>query len=149
MVSKYLCLILITDLLSFGKVIYRSFFSTKVKSILEKNEEELSQAVRCRDTALKESQKLKEDLEALEDRENKKVRHWSFLNICYLGVVLMKSFLSHTHFLLSLVRMTSDQRRIFSKEKNHFKKSFKISSLNIHNLTPNFFSTSCLKIIKS
>ncbi|XP_032968295.1 coiled-coil domain-containing protein 150 isoform X2 [Rhinolophus ferrumequinum] len=44
-----------------------------VKSILEKNEEELSQAVRCRDTALKESQKLKEDLEALEDRENKKV----------------------------------------------------------------------------
>ncbi|XP_032968294.1 coiled-coil domain-containing protein 150 isoform X1 [Rhinolophus ferrumequinum] len=46
---------------------------TQVKSILEKNEEELSQAVRCRDTALKESQKLKEDLEALEDRENKKV----------------------------------------------------------------------------
>ncbi|XP_045054429.2 coiled-coil domain-containing protein 150 isoform X1 [Desmodus rotundus] len=46
---------------------------TQVKSILEKNEEELSQAVKCRDAALKESQKLKGDLEALEDRENKKV----------------------------------------------------------------------------
>ncbi|XP_039700242.1 coiled-coil domain-containing protein 150 isoform X4 [Pteropus medius] len=44
-----------------------------VKSILEKNEEELSRAVKCRDAALKESQKLKGDLEALEDRENKKV----------------------------------------------------------------------------
>ncbi|XP_039104901.1 coiled-coil domain-containing protein 150 isoform X7 [Hyaena hyaena] len=44
-----------------------------VKSILEKNEEELSQAVKCRDAALIESQKLKGDLEALEDRENKKV----------------------------------------------------------------------------
>ncbi|XP_023391711.1 coiled-coil domain-containing protein 150 isoform X7 [Pteropus vampyrus] len=46
---------------------------TQVKSILEKNEEELSRAVKCRDAALKESQKLKGDLEALEDRENKKV----------------------------------------------------------------------------
>ncbi|XP_036092317.1 coiled-coil domain-containing protein 150 isoform X3 [Rousettus aegyptiacus] len=46
---------------------------SQVKSILEKNEEELSQAVKCRDAALKESQKLKGDLEALEDRENKKV----------------------------------------------------------------------------
>ncbi|XP_047728286.1 coiled-coil domain-containing protein 150 isoform X2 [Prionailurus viverrinus] len=45
----------------------------QVKSILEKNEEELSQAVKCRDAALKESQKLKGDLEALEDRESKKV----------------------------------------------------------------------------
>ncbi|XP_039700248.1 coiled-coil domain-containing protein 150 isoform X8 [Pteropus medius] len=45
----------------------------QVKSILEKNEEELSRAVKCRDAALKESQKLKGDLEALEDRENKKV----------------------------------------------------------------------------
>ncbi|XP_012581477.1 PREDICTED: coiled-coil domain-containing protein 150 [Condylura cristata] len=45
----------------------------QVKSILEKNEEELSQTVKCRDAALKESQKLKGDLEALEDRENKKV----------------------------------------------------------------------------
>ncbi|XP_007951336.2 coiled-coil domain-containing protein 150 [Orycteropus afer afer] len=45
----------------------------EVKSILDKNEEELSLAVRCRDTALKESQKLKGDLEALEERENKKV----------------------------------------------------------------------------
>uniref|UniRef100_A0A4X1VBI1 Coiled-coil domain containing 150 n=1 Tax=Sus scrofa TaxID=9823 RepID=A0A4X1VBI1_PIG len=44
-----------------------------VKSILEKNEEELSRAVKGRDAALKESQKLKGDLEALEDRENKKV----------------------------------------------------------------------------
>ncbi|XP_036110185.1 coiled-coil domain-containing protein 150 [Molossus molossus] len=44
-----------------------------VKSILEKNEEELTQAVKCRDAALTESQKLKGDLEALEDRENKKV----------------------------------------------------------------------------
>ncbi|XP_037379645.1 coiled-coil domain-containing protein 150-like [Talpa occidentalis] len=44
-----------------------------VKSILEKNEEALSQTVKCRDAALKESQKLKEDLEALEDRESKKV----------------------------------------------------------------------------
>uniref|UniRef100_A0A8C5V888 Coiled-coil domain containing 150 n=1 Tax=Microcebus murinus TaxID=30608 RepID=A0A8C5V888_MICMU len=44
-----------------------------VKSILEKSEEELSRTVKCRDAALKESQKLKEDLEALEDRENKKV----------------------------------------------------------------------------
>ncbi|XP_054422660.1 coiled-coil domain-containing protein 150 [Pteronotus mesoamericanus] len=46
---------------------------TQVKSILEKNEEELSQAVKCRDAALKESLKLKGDLEVLEDRENKKV----------------------------------------------------------------------------
>uniref|UniRef100_A0A8C6WA24 Coiled-coil domain containing 150 n=1 Tax=Nannospalax galili TaxID=1026970 RepID=A0A8C6WA24_NANGA len=44
-----------------------------MKSILEKNEEALSQAVKCRDAALKESQKLKGDLEALEDKENKKV----------------------------------------------------------------------------
>lgn len=47
--------------------------SPKVKSILEKNEEELSQVAKCRDAALKESQKLKGDLEALEDRESKKV----------------------------------------------------------------------------
>uniref|UniRef100_A0A4W2FEG2 Coiled-coil domain containing 150 n=1 Tax=Bos indicus x Bos taurus TaxID=30522 RepID=A0A4W2FEG2_BOBOX len=45
----------------------------QVKSLLEKNEEELSQAVKGRDAALKESQKLKGDLETLEDRENKKV----------------------------------------------------------------------------
>ncbi|XP_019283874.2 coiled-coil domain-containing protein 150 isoform X6 [Panthera pardus] len=45
----------------------------QVKSILEKNEEELSRVVKCRDAALKESQKLKGDLEALEDRESKKV----------------------------------------------------------------------------
>ncbi|XP_059558624.1 coiled-coil domain-containing protein 150 isoform X4 [Myotis daubentonii] len=44
-----------------------------VKSILEKNEEELSEAVKCRDAALKESQKLKGDLEALEDKESKKM----------------------------------------------------------------------------
>ncbi|XP_058520743.1 coiled-coil domain-containing protein 150 isoform X2 [Ochotona princeps] len=44
-----------------------------VKSILEKNEEELCQAVKSRDAALKESQRLKGDLEALEDRESKKV----------------------------------------------------------------------------
>ncbi|KAB0380631.1 hypothetical protein FD755_008415 [Muntiacus reevesi] len=50
-----------------------SFFSAQVKSLLEKNEEELSQAVKGRDAALKESQKLKGDLETLEDRENKKV----------------------------------------------------------------------------
>ncbi|KAM8788749.1 LOW QUALITY PROTEIN: coiled-coil domain-containing protein 150 [Rhynchonycteris naso] len=43
-----------------------------VKSILEKNEEELSQAVRCRDAALN-SQEMNGDLEASEDRENKKV----------------------------------------------------------------------------
>ncbi|XP_058520744.1 coiled-coil domain-containing protein 150 isoform X3 [Ochotona princeps] len=45
----------------------------QVKSILEKNEEELCQAVKSRDAALKESQRLKGDLEALEDRESKKV----------------------------------------------------------------------------
>ncbi|XP_070098187.1 coiled-coil domain-containing protein 150 isoform X4 [Equus caballus] len=45
----------------------------QVKSILDKNEEELSRAVKCRDAALKESQKLKGDLEAVEDRESKKV----------------------------------------------------------------------------
>lgn len=45
-----------------------------MKSILGKNEEELAQAVKCRDAALKESQKLKGDLEALEDRESKKAR---------------------------------------------------------------------------
>ncbi|EPQ12280.1 Coiled-coil domain-containing protein 150 [Myotis brandtii] len=44
-----------------------------VKSILEKNEEELSQVVKCRDAALKESQKLKGDLEALQDKESKKM----------------------------------------------------------------------------
>ncbi|XP_069325129.1 coiled-coil domain-containing protein 150 isoform X1 [Eulemur rufifrons] len=45
----------------------------QMKSILEKSEEELSRTVKSRDAALKESQKLREDLEALEDRENKKV----------------------------------------------------------------------------
>ncbi|XP_040609556.1 coiled-coil domain-containing protein 150 isoform X2 [Mesocricetus auratus] len=45
----------------------------EMKSILGKNEEELAQAVKCRDAALKESQKLRGDLEALEDRESKKV----------------------------------------------------------------------------
>ncbi|XP_028336193.1 coiled-coil domain-containing protein 150 isoform X1 [Physeter macrocephalus] len=45
----------------------------QVKSIREKNEGELSRVVTGRATALKESQKLKGDLEALEDRENKKV----------------------------------------------------------------------------
>nr|XP_042116308.1 coiled-coil domain-containing protein 150 isoform X4 [Peromyscus maniculatus bairdii] len=44
-----------------------------MKSILGKNEEELAQAVKCRDAALKESQRLRGDLEALEDRESKKV----------------------------------------------------------------------------
>lgn len=64
-----------TGLLCSTEVLIASFFSTKVKSILEKNEEELSQAVRCRDAALQQSQKLKGDLEALEDRESKKARH--------------------------------------------------------------------------
>lgn len=50
-----------------------------MKSILGKNEEELAQAVKCRDAALKESQKLKGDLEALEDRESKKARRRLFL----------------------------------------------------------------------
>ncbi|XP_016859352.1 coiled-coil domain-containing protein 150 isoform X3 [Homo sapiens] len=45
----------------------------QVKSILERSKEELSRTVKCRNAALKESQKLKEDLEAVEDRENKKV----------------------------------------------------------------------------
>uniref|UniRef100_H2R6B2 Coiled-coil domain containing 150 n=1 Tax=Pan troglodytes TaxID=9598 RepID=H2R6B2_PANTR len=45
----------------------------EVKSILERSKEELSRTVKCRNAALKESQKLKEDLEAVEDRENKKV----------------------------------------------------------------------------
>ncbi|XP_037598019.1 coiled-coil domain-containing protein 150 [Cebus imitator] len=45
----------------------------QVKSILERSKEELSRTVKCRNAALKESQKLKEDLEAMEDRENKKV----------------------------------------------------------------------------
>ncbi|XP_036029300.1 coiled-coil domain-containing protein 150 [Onychomys torridus] len=45
----------------------------EMKSVLGKNEEELAQAVKCRDAALRESQRLKGDLEALEDRENKKV----------------------------------------------------------------------------
>uniref|UniRef100_A0A2K6V0Z2 Coiled-coil domain containing 150 n=1 Tax=Saimiri boliviensis boliviensis TaxID=39432 RepID=A0A2K6V0Z2_SAIBB len=45
----------------------------EVKSILERSKEELSRTVKCRNAALKESQKLKEDLEAMEDRENKKV----------------------------------------------------------------------------
>ncbi|XP_050015357.1 coiled-coil domain-containing protein 150 isoform X2 [Alexandromys fortis] len=45
----------------------------QMKSVLGKNEEELAQAVMCRDAALKESQKLRGDLEALEDRESKKV----------------------------------------------------------------------------
>ena len=51
-----------------------------MKSLLEKNKEELSQAVRGRDAALKESQKLKGDLETLKDRENKKARHHPFVN---------------------------------------------------------------------
>ncbi|ELK27732.1 Coiled-coil domain-containing protein 150, partial [Myotis davidii] len=46
---------------------------TQVKSILEKNEEELLQAVKGRDAALQENQKLKGDLEALEDKESKKM----------------------------------------------------------------------------
>lgn len=50
-----------------------------MKSILEKNEGELSRVVKVRAAALKETQKLKGDLEALEDRGNKKARHQSFL----------------------------------------------------------------------
>ncbi|XP_074255427.1 coiled-coil domain-containing protein 150 isoform X2 [Saimiri boliviensis] len=49
------------------------FKRDSVKSILERSKEELSRTVKCRNAALKESQKLKEDLEAMEDRENKKV----------------------------------------------------------------------------
>ncbi|KAL1770850.1 hypothetical protein HispidOSU_016819 [Sigmodon hispidus] len=45
----------------------------QMKSVLGKNEEELAHALQCRDTAVRESQKFKGDLEALEDRENKKV----------------------------------------------------------------------------
>lgn len=56
--------------------------SPKVKSILEKNEEELSQAMRSRDAALKESQRLKGDLEALEDRESKKARRPPSVSAC-------------------------------------------------------------------
>lgn len=61
--------------------------SPKVKSMLEKNEEELSQAVKCRDAALKESQELKGDLEALEDKESKKVgsfRKWRWRRAVHL-----------------------------------------------------------------
>ena len=65
-----------------------SFFSAQVKSLLEKSEEELSQAVKGRDAALKESQKLKGDLETLEDRENKKARHHPFVK----SVTDMKRF---------------------------------------------------------
>lgn len=54
-------------------VMHSFLFPSKMKSILGKNEEELAQAVKCRDAALKESQKLKGDLKALEDRESKKV----------------------------------------------------------------------------
>lgn len=45
-----------------------------MKSILGKNKEELAQAVKRRDAALKESQKVRGDLEALEDRESKKAK---------------------------------------------------------------------------
>ncbi|KAL6030308.1 hypothetical protein STEG23_012236, partial [Scotinomys teguina] len=45
----------------------------QMKSILGKSEEELAQAMKCRDAALKESQRLKVDLEALEARESTKV----------------------------------------------------------------------------
>lgn len=44
--------------------------------------------MKCRDAALKESRKLKGDLEALEDRENKKVRPQSFREACSWGQVL-------------------------------------------------------------
>ncbi|XP_058295948.1 coiled-coil domain-containing protein 150 isoform X2 [Hylobates moloch] len=44
-----------------------------VKSILERSKEALSQTVKYHDAALKESQKLKENLKPVEDRENKKV----------------------------------------------------------------------------
>ncbi|KAM4836448.1 coiled-coil domain-containing protein 150 isoform 6-T6 [Thomomys bottae] len=45
----------------------------QMKLLLEKSDEDLLQAMKSRDAALKESQKLKGDLEALEDRENQKV----------------------------------------------------------------------------
>lgn len=45
----------------------------QVKPTLEKSEEELSQVGKCRDAALKESQRLSGGLEALEDKESKKV----------------------------------------------------------------------------
>ncbi|XP_065736748.1 coiled-coil domain-containing protein 150-like [Phocoena phocoena] len=48
-------------------------YQDSVKSILEKNEGELSRVVKVRAAALKETQMLKGDLEALEDRGNKKV----------------------------------------------------------------------------
>ncbi|KAM4836450.1 coiled-coil domain-containing protein 150 isoform 8-T8 [Thomomys bottae] len=47
--------------------------SDSMKLLLEKSDEDLLQAMKSRDAALKESQKLKGDLEALEDRENQKV----------------------------------------------------------------------------
>ncbi|KAL0626516.1 Coiled-coil domain-containing protein 150 [Plecturocebus cupreus] len=49
------------------------FKRDSVKSTLERSKGKLSRTVKCRNAALKESQKLKEDLEAMEDRENKKV----------------------------------------------------------------------------
>ncbi|XP_051009623.1 coiled-coil domain-containing protein 150-like [Acomys russatus] len=44
-----------------------------MRSILGETEEELAQAVKCLDAALKESQKLSGDLEALEDRKSNKM----------------------------------------------------------------------------
>lgn len=90
----------------------RSPRSPKVKSILEKNEEELSQVVKCRDAALKESQKLKGDLEALEDKESKKV------GVLPEGVAGGGAVASHRHMppSISSGRNTED----WSEEKFFF-----------------------------
>lgn len=73
-VSEFLCLLQSVTCRVLESYVLSLFFPSKMKSVLGKNEEELAQAVMCRDAALKESQKLRGDLEALEDRESKKAR---------------------------------------------------------------------------
>ncbi|XP_059961946.1 coiled-coil domain-containing protein 150-like [Mesoplodon densirostris] len=81
-----------------------------VKSSLEKKAGELSRVVKGRAAALKESQKLKHDLKALEDRENKKVGNFQRLaeakeDNCKVTIMLENVLASHSKMQGALEKM--------------------------------------------
>uniref|UniRef100_A0A2K5CYP7 Coiled-coil domain containing 150 n=1 Tax=Aotus nancymaae TaxID=37293 RepID=A0A2K5CYP7_AOTNA len=81
------------------------FKRDSVKSVPGRSKE-LSRTVKCRNAALKESQTLKEDLEAMEDRENKKRQLAEAKeNNCKAIVMLENALASHT-------KMQSDLEKV-------------------------------------
>uniref|UniRef100_A0A8C2NT08 Coiled-coil domain containing 150 n=1 Tax=Capra hircus TaxID=9925 RepID=A0A8C2NT08_CAPHI len=98
-----------------------------VKSLLEKNEAELSQAVKGRDAALKESQKLKGDLETLEDRENKKVGNFQRQlaeakeDNCKVTIMLENVLASHSKMQGALEKVQIELGRRDSEINNKIK----------------------------